>query len=92
MIEKGYSSTSLDFLSSTKFGRRTEDGYLNILVMSRKKGQRGLYVDEREYEVILPRGAEFILLGVQEVDKVEVTGTDYSANKIRFLFVKVNGV
>lgn len=92
MIEKGYSSTSLNFLSSIKFGRRTEDGYLNILVMSRKKGQRGLYIDEKEHEVILPRDAEFILLGVREADEVKVKETDYIAKKIRFLFVKVNGI
>jgi SPP1 gp7 family putative phage head morphogenesis protein len=89
-LYKNYSSTSVNFRSCMGFGSNSADGYRDVLVMKHKKGSRGLYINDSENEVILPRNTNYRLVQVRKVENVHAydPSLDRDYPHIRFLIVE----
>lgn len=91
-ISNSYQSTSVNLGEAELYGERGADGFLNILVTKRSKGDQGFYIFPDANEILLPRGTRYDLLQVREVEKTAYTGGwrngDQEYNKIRYLIVE----
>jgi len=85
-----YQSSSLNLRMAQSFGDRGEDGFKNVLVFKQKKGDKGFYTSPYESEVLMPRGTQYRLAQVREVDNTEYKTGTYSEkyDKIRYLIVE----
>lgn len=91
--DPGFLSTSSKFnVSYSAFGRDT-GGYTDIIVLRGKPGDKALYINTGEHEVLYQKGRTLKLLGVDEVEKVNLlmpdTGNNYPVKNVRFLYCKL---
>lgn len=92
--DPGFMSTSSKFNSSySAFGKQGQGGYTDIIVLKGRPGDKALYINTGENEVLYQKGQKMKLLGVREVDTVEMkldwSDTPYTTKNIRFLFCKI---
>jgi hypothetical protein len=72
--DNAYSSTSYDptVCLNVTFGARTSDGYQNVLVMKKDKGDHALYINEEAREVLIPRGSQLTITKIVNVGNLTV--------------------
>lgn len=72
---------------------RDKEGYVNILVMVRHEGEIGLYIDESEREILLPRMLTWDLIKEVKVERLYLD-TEFAPlveqkyEKVRLLYMK----
>ena len=71
--EPAFASTSYDIsFCIDAFCTRGEDGYKNVIIAGLKEGDHALYINEDEREFLLPRGSDWTVTKVTEVDNLTV--------------------
>jgi hypothetical protein len=95
--EPGYASTSYDFSVTYRYAnenQRDSEGYANILVLQRDGGDYALFVDERERELIIPKGTTWNLVKEVKAEKVVLRASfrpiypEKTYTKVKFLYIK----
>lgn len=96
-VELAYPSTTYDVtISLILFGARGDDGYKNVLVMQREKGERSLYIDEEEREFLLPRNTTWNVIKAVNVENLTIEAdfplksngkTIDSVSKVRLIYI-----
>ncbi|CAJ37644.1 hypothetical protein [Methanocella arvoryzae] len=96
-IELAYPSTTYDVtISLILFGARGDDGYKNVLVMQREKGEKSLYIDEEEREYLLPRDTQWNVIKAVNVENLNIEAdfplmsndqTTDSVTKVRLIYI-----
>lgn len=72
--EPAFASTSYDIsFCLDAFCTRGEDGYKNILVAGMDAGEHALYINEDEREFLLPRGMDWMVTKITEIDNLTVS-------------------
>ncbi len=95
--ELGYASTSYDFSVTYRYAnenQRDSEGYANILVLQRQSGDHALFVDERERELIIPKGTTWDLIKEVKAEKIILRAgfkpiyPEKTYTKVKFLYIK----
>ena len=96
-IELGYGSASYDISKPYMYATnnsRDKEGYVNILVMVRHKGEISLYIDENEREILLPRVLTWDMIKEVKVERLYLD-TEFAPlvpkqiyEKVRLLYLK----
>jgi hypothetical protein len=72
------------------------DGYQNVLVLQRPKGEHALYINENEREFLMPRGTKWDVINHAEVENLTLdadfilyNSRSYTAkfNKVRLIYI-----
>jgi hypothetical protein len=72
--EPAFASTSYDItFSLDAFGKRSPDGYRNMLVLQRGAGDHALYINEDEREFLLPRGMTWSVVKTTNAGNLSVS-------------------
>jgi len=72
--EPAFASTSYDItFSLDAFGKRSPDGYRNMLVLRRGPGDHALYINEDEREYLLPRGMTWSVVKTTNAGNLSVS-------------------
>lgn len=99
--DNSYMSTSYDptvCLNAT-FGARTSDGYQNVFVMKKDKGEYALYINEEAREVLIPRGSQWTVTKIVTVGNLTVqadcpliwsTNTTATYENVRLIYLAEN--
>ncbi len=97
-IEPAYASTAYDITVSLGiFGKRSPDGYQNVLVLQRPSGKHALYINEDEREFLLPRNLKWDVIKTINIKNLTVNADFplYSShsnedqfNKIRLMYIR----
>jgi hypothetical protein len=96
-IEKAYPSFTYDIAFGLDFVRPSPDGFKNILVIQREKGQDALFINEDEREYLLPRNTSWDVVKAYNVDNLTVkadftiyntTGNTAEYNNVRLIYIK----
>ncbi len=99
--DNSYGSTSYDptVCLNVTFGARTSDGYQNVLVMKKDKGEHALYINEEAREVLIPRGTYWTVTKVLNVGNLTLladfpliwtTNTTATYEKVRLIYLAEN--
>ncbi|MGA9141332.1 MAG: ADP-ribosyltransferase [Methanocella sp.] len=99
--DNAYSSTSYDptVCLNVTFGARTSDGYQNVLVMKKEKGEHALYINEEAREVLIPRESRFTVTKIVNVGNLTVradfpliwsTNMTATFEKVRLIYLAEN--
>jgi hypothetical protein len=97
-IEPAYPSTTYDVtISLIMFGARGADGYKNVLVMQREKGNKSLYIDEEQREFLLPADTKWNVIKAVNIENLTIEAdfpllsnnqrTDTVSN-VRLIYIK----
>ena len=95
-VELGYGSSAYDISKPYMYATnnsRDKEGYVNILVMVRHEGEIGLYIDESEREILLPRMLTWDLIKEVKVERLYLD-TEFAPlveqkyEKVRLLYMK----
>jgi len=71
--ETAFASTSYDItIPLVTYGSRGDDGYSNVLLLSRSPGDHLLYINEGEREVLLPRDLTWQVVAVKEIGDLTI--------------------
>ncbi|MCQ1538782.1 hypothetical protein FTO68_07265 [Methanocalculus taiwanensis] len=71
--EAAFASTSYDVtIPLVTYGSRGDDGYSNVLLLSRSPGDHLLYINEGEREILLPRNLTWQVVMVQEIGDLTI--------------------
>ncbi|MBR1369044.1 hypothetical protein RJ53_05820 [Methanocalculus chunghsingensis] len=71
--EAAFASTSYDItVPLITYGSRGDDGYCNILLLSRTPGSHLLYINEGEREILLPRDLSWLVVTVKEIGELRI--------------------
>ena len=71
--EAAFASTSYDItISLITYGIRGNDGYSNVLLLSRSPGDHLLYINEGEREILLPRDLTWQVVTVKEIGDLAI--------------------
>ncbi len=71
--EAAFASTSYDItIPLVTYGSRGDDGYSNVLLMSRSQGDHLLYINEGEREILLPRDLTWQVVTVKEIGELAI--------------------
>jgi hypothetical protein len=99
--DNSYMSTSYDptVCLNVTFGARTSDGYQNVFVMKKDKGEHALYINEEAREVLIPRGTEWTVTKIVNVGNLTIQA-DYpliwsanmtaTYNNVRLIYLAEN--
>lgn len=100
-IEDGYASTSYDatvpYHYAAEKGRDAE-GYVNVLVIMRRMNETGLFIDEAEREILLPRGTAWdvikeIAIGNATLESYfELRFPESHLERIRLIYLKERSI
>lgn len=91
-IEDAFGSTSYDItIPLVTYGVRGDDGYKNVLLMSRAAGDHLLYINEGEREILLPRNLSWQVVKVAEIGELTIE-SDFLLFSNRALSESVSGV
>lgn len=71
--EAAFASTSYDItIPLVTYGSRGDDGYSNVLLLSRSPGDHLLYINEGEREILLPRDLTWQVVMVKEIGDLTI--------------------
>jgi hypothetical protein len=96
-IELGYGSASYDISKPYMYAAnnsRDKEGYVNILILVRHKGETSLYIDENEREILLPRGLTWDVIEEVKVERLYLDSEfvplvpNQALEKVRLLYLK----
>jgi hypothetical protein len=96
--DNAYSSTSYDptVCLNVTFGARTSDGYQNVLVMKKDRGEHALYINEEAREVLIPRGTQWTVTKIVNLGNLTIqadfpliwsTNTSATYEKVRLIYL-----
>lgn len=83
----GYSSTSLDPSAVEYFAETMGTKNTNVMIITRKKGDIGMYINDAEQEILLPKGLTFKTIKVETADSGMLGYAD--VENIRLIYVEI---
>ena len=86
ITQQGFMSTSMSPIEAFEFTKGVGEDFHNILVMEREKGSLGLFINDIEKEILLPRDTGYKLTKVVHVKDIDIEG--FERENVRLLFVE----